>query len=263
MVGIIGLGKIGNYVLDGIVNNNLYSKNEVLLGLRRVEAKKEYKKKKYLTTLDLNTLLIKCNIIILCVKPQNYESIIAYSKSIDFKNKCIISSIAGIELDTLKGDFKNGSVYRVMPNIGAAIGKSVTTLCYDEKDELIDSARKIFETLGSVVEVNEYTLDRAMPLNGSMPAFIYLFIKDFMDVAVKNGLDYETSRNLVLDTIVSSIEYYKNSDKKINELIIDVCSKGGITICGINELYKNGFDDSIRACYQACLKRNDELKYKK
>ncbi|MBQ9449291.1 MAG: pyrroline-5-carboxylate reductase [Acholeplasmatales bacterium] len=263
MIGIVGLGKIGNYVLSGIIDKNLYSKDDVLLGLRRIEAKKEYEEKGYLTTLDLNTLFLKCNVIVLSVKPQNYDTIISYSRNIDFKNKCIISTIAGIDLETIQGDFKNGSIYRVMPNIGAALGKSVTTLCYTEKDELFETAKKVFETIGSVVEVNEYTLDKSVPLNGSMPAFIYMFIKDFIDVSVKNGLDYETSKNLILDTIVSSVEYYKESDKKINDLIIDVCSKGGITIAGLNEMYKNGFDDSIRACYQACLKRSDELKYKK
>lgn len=262
MIGIVGLGKMGKLILNGIVDGGVASKKDIILGVRRMEAKKEFENDNYYATLDLNTLFIKCNIIILAVKPQNFEQLASYSKTIDFKNKCIISIIAGIDIEILESNFKNASVYRAMPNTSAEIKRSVTTICYRKRDEYLDEAKKILGTIGIVVEVGERVLDLAVPLNGSMPAFIYLFVKDFIDTAVKNGIDFETSKKLVLESVEASIEVLKQSERKISEHIIDVCSKGGITLAGMNELYKNGFDDSIKACYQACLKRSEELKAK-
>jgi pyrroline-5-carboxylate reductase len=52
------------------------------------------------------------------------------------------------------------------------------------------------------------------------------------------------------------------SNEELDTLITNVCSKGGVTIAGLNKLYDNNFDLSIKECYSACVKRADELNAK-
>ena len=102
-------------------------------------------------------------------------------------------------------------------------------------------------------------MDATLPLNGSMPAYLYLFAKSFIDIAVKNGVDYETAKKLTAESIISSSKMILSSPDSIDTLINNVCSKGGTTIAGLYELYDNNFKEAVEKCYDACYRRSIEL----
>ncbi len=258
MLGILGIGKIGGLLAKKLTENNYINKKDMLLCVRRIEKKKEYEELGFKVTMDLNTLLLKSDTIILAVKPQNIEELKPYIVKIDFKDKCIISTLASISIDYISSIFKNASVYRVMPNIAMEYNMSNTTISfYDPK--YLRRVEEMFQFLGKTYIVKEVEMNYLTPLNGSMTAFLALFAKDFIDETKKIGLSYDFVKSIVLESIISSATLMLNSNRSIEDLIKEVCSKGGITIAGVTELYKNGFDEAIKACYEACRLRNKEL----
>ena len=78
-------------------------------------------------------------------------------------------------------------------------------------------------------------------------------------MGAKSSIDYETSKNLTAESIIASAKMILQSDESIDTLINNVCSKGGTTVKGLNELYNNNFIKAVEECYIACMKRSIEL----
>ena len=102
-------------------------------------------------------------------------------------------------------------------------------------------------------------MDIALPVNGSMPAYLFSFIREFVEKAVQEGIGRQTATSLCVNSIIGSCKLLQSSDDDLDTLISNVCSKGGTTIAGLDGMYGNGFKESIGACYDACVARSIEL----
>ena len=260
-IGFLGLGKMGSSILGGILSHHLY-KNECI-GFYTPSEKTQQKGLNFQINLAINEcdLMINSKIIILAIEPQKYDEVLDKVKDVDFSNKVIISLAPGKDIAYLKSVFKNAHVVRAMPNTPSVIGKGVTTLSFD--GEPIDEVTNIFSAIGTYVVVNESEMDKAIPLQGSMPAYIFEFVKAFVDTAREYDIKEEDAKKLALNAIIGSCELALQSDKELDSLIDSVCSRGGSTIAGLEAMRKEGFDEAVKACYKACVKRSYELKNSK
>ena len=259
---IIGLGKMGSSILEGIISSGIYKKDEILLCLHSEKKVIEYEELGYNTTLNVEDAFMDSEIILLSVKPQVFPEACINAKKYDFKSKCIISIMAGIKIETLTEYFMNASIFRTMPNTPALIKSGVTTVSTNVENKYEDTVLEIFNSIGSAYMISEDLMDQSLPLNGSMPAYLYLFAKIFIEMGAKSGIDYETSKNLTAESIIASANMILQSDESIDTLINNVCSKGGTTIAGLYELYDNHFEEAIKKCYEACVNRSIELSKK-
>ena len=257
-IGFLGLGKMGTSLLMGMLNKNLYPKEDICF--YAPSDKTKAKGRSFGINLAANEadLLEKSQIIILAVEPQKYEQIFALLGEIDTKNKTIISLAPGKNITYLKGVFKEAQIVRAMPNTPSLIGEGVTTLAFE--GETIKEVIDIFSSVGTCVVIKEEEIDKAIPLQGSMPAYIFEFVKSFVDVAKKYDLDEKDATKLALLSIIGSCELALKSEKDLDELIDSVCSPGGATIAGLDALRANNFEESIKECYRACVRHSEELK---
>ena len=261
-LGILGVGKMGSAILDGIVNSNLYDPCEILLSFRTIESSDIYKNKGFNVTINPMDLFNNANIILLAIKPQMFESVLIDSEKLDYTNKCVISIAAGIDINYLENKFPNATVVRAMPNTPSLINYGVTTVCKNKDNDLFIESIKILESIGKVYEINECEMNRTVPLNGSMPAYLFSFAKEFIKNAVDCGIDENLAKKLCVDSIIASAKLIEASNDSLDTLVSNVCSRGGVTIAGLNKLYDNGFDLSIEECYSACIRLADELNAK-
>lgn len=125
--------------------------------------------------------------LILCVKPHNTTSVAEQLKG---KAEVLYSVLAGTSIKTLKSNFNTHTVVRVMPNLAARVGASMTTLTGDiayQKEGLL-----LFNTIGETLWLNsEKELDIATALAGSGPAYLALIAEALTDGAVRQGLKRE------------------------------------------------------------------------
>lgn len=258
--GILGVGKMGGAILDGVVSANIYNKNEIILYTPNELIKNDYLKKGFVFAENEAQLFKKSKIILIAIKPQIFDEVLPIAKNFDFENRCILSIAAGKSISNISSFFKNATIVRAMPNLPASIKEGAITVCANKENELSSDAINILSSIGVVRKIKETEMDDTLALNGSMPAYAYLFAKAFIDYAVEKGIDCDVARDLTCATIKGSMDMIlENKDTPIDTLINNVCSKGGTTIAGLNKLYENGFEKAIYECSLACSNRSKEL----
>ena len=258
--GILGVGKMGGAILDGVVSSGIYDKKDILLYSPSENTQTNYKNKGFSFALNEKDLFKNSEIILISIKPQLFDEVLSKAIDLDFNNKCILSIAAGKSLKTISSYFKNATIVRAMPNLPASIKEGAITVCFNEDNKLKDEAIKILSSIGIVRTIKEEEMDDTLALNGSMPAYAYLFAKAFIDYATKKGIDFDVARDLTCEAIKGSMDMIlANKETPIQTLIDNVCSKGGTTIAGLNKLYDNEFEKAIYECSEACSNRSKEL----
>lgn len=256
-LGILGIGNMGGSILNGILNASIYNKEDVLI-----------------YDIDQTKLNVFCDIkaatsekeiienvdkLILAIKPQMMNVL----KSIDFDNSnlIVISIVAGKTVSDLKDIFGEVKIVRVMPNTPCLINEGATALSRSNNvtDAEFNEVKKMFSSIGLAVEIPDNLMNEIIPVNGSMPAFLYYFAKCFIEKAVKDGIDYSTAKALCVQGIIGSAKMIKTSDKSIDELIKDVCSPKGATLEGLKVFEKYNTKEIIEEVSNATINRAYEL----
>jgi pyrroline-5-carboxylate reductase len=154
-----------------------------------------------------------------------------------------------------------GSVLRAMPNTPAIVGRAVTGLAAGSRSSLDDLAlgRRVFETVGTVVEVPESQIDALSTVSGSGPAYVFLLVEEFTAAAVGLGFSPEEASLLVRETFLGSMELLAASDRTPEELRRQVTSPNGTTERAIAVLQDAHLADLFARATAAALARAREL----
>lgn len=255
--GFLGLGKMGSSILNGILSKGIYEKCELCFYAPSEETQNKYKNVGLSLVSSERELFISSKIILMAIKPQKYDEALDKIKGVDCGGKIVISLAPGKSIRYLNEHIRNAKIVRAMPNTPALVNKAVTTITFDgeENIEVLD----IFKSIGEVLIVNEKQIDEAIPLNGSMPAYLFEFVRGFVNASLEYNIRKEDALTLALYSIIGSCELAIQSGDDLDTLINNVCSKGGSTIAGLNELRNNNFNDIIKKCYDSCVKRSKDL----
>ena len=169
-IGIIGTGNMGESLIDGIISfmkinpNDLYASDIDNSKLNAIKSK--YK----INTLSNSNLLDSVNIIILAVKPQQIDYVLKEIQAHEQSYDLVISIAAGIETAYIEKTIqKKTPVIRVMPNICATVNNAVSALSRGKfaDENTFEIAKRLFESIGLVVEVEEQLMDVVTGLSGS------------------------------------------------------------------------------------------------
>ncbi|MDE5600118.1 MAG: pyrroline-5-carboxylate reductase [Oscillospiraceae bacterium] len=259
-IGFIGTGNMAMSIISGIYNNKVgmrimsYDINnnncEKLNNMGAIICKSSAE------------VVKKCEFIILAIKPQNFPEVLNEIKSSISEKNVIVSIAAGITEKYIQKII--GFVPRfiqIMPNTPLLIGKGATAIARGSKvdDEDFLFVKKIFSINGKTCVINIDKMNEIIPINGSSPAFIYMFAQGFLDFAKSKGIDEHIALNLFCATLNGSAQMLLNSGKSPDELIKDVSSPGGTTIAGLSVLKENDFIDIIKKTCEETTKRAYEL----
>lgn len=204
----------------------------------------------------------KSDIIVLAVKPQNYSEVLQTIKPAVNENKTFVSIAAGISIGYVQSALDcKCPVVRVMPNTPLLLKKGASALCPSDNisDEDKQLVYNMFAGSGVCEYISEGHMNEIIAVNGSSPAYIYLFAKAMADYAQKQGIDYDKAMNLVCATLEGSAEMLRKSGDSADVLIEKVSSKGGTTIAALDKLNERGFYEAVQDAMDACTKRAEEL----
>jgi pyrroline-5-carboxylate reductase len=190
----------------------------------------------------MDGFLLDNKTVILCVKPANVEEV---SLKLQGKAKVIYSVLAGTTIEKLQQYFKADATVRVMPNLAASVGKSMTTMCGNE--EFKDEAKELFSSIGSTRWLSsQKEIDIATALAGSGPAYLALIAEALADGAVKQGLKRDDAMAIMRGLFSGFGELIQTTHPAL--LKDGVMSPGGTTAAGYGALE----DKSVRsACIEA------------
>ena len=261
-IGFIGAGNMATAIVSGLIrektklpqNINVFDKDEEKLEIMANRGVNCFSSGAELTK--------NSDIIVLAVKPQNYDEVLAEIASSADESKIFVTIAAGISIDYVRrGLGIKCPMVRVMPNTPLLLGKGATALCRSDNisDGDFEEVKSMFALSGEVAVLPESQMNAVIAVNGSSPAYIYLFSFSMVDYSVSVGIDADTALRLVCKTFEGSAEMLRSSGDTPETLIDKVCSKGGTTIEAMNVLRNRQVPEIIADAMAACTKRAEEL----
>ncbi|MFV0401914.1 MAG: pyrroline-5-carboxylate reductase [Oscillospiraceae bacterium] len=259
-VGFIGVGNMAGAIIKGILKQGLYRPEEI--GLYDVSAEKLKEHPGCAAFESVPALVAACPMVVLSVKPQVFPEIMPLVKEGMKRDTVLLSIAAGITAQSIKEAVGfDCKVVLAMPNTPLLLGKGATALARvapTTKEEFA-AAMELFASAGIAEEIDPSLMKEIIPVNGSSPAFVYLFAKVLADSAEQSGIDKQVALRLICQTFIGSAQMLRDSGMGPDELIKMVCSPGGTTIAAMDALYANGFDRALEQAYAACVYRAKEL----
>lgn len=204
-------------------------------------------------------LVSQCELVFLAVKPQILESAIA---GVEFANEpLVISILAGFKIFQLERMLGMGRIIRVMPNTPCLIGKGASAISAGENVSTADVelVTSFFDSVGTIVQVEERLLDSVTGLSGSGPAYVFTFIESLIDGAVLTGMPRGIARKLALQTVIGAATMLEKTGEHPAVLRDRVTSPGGTTIEGLKALEEASFRDAVLSAVLAATQRSREL----
>jgi len=260
-IGFIGAGNMATAIVNGLLKSHT-PEETIFVHDCNVRQLKHMAELGVNIAYTIEELVENSDIIVLAVKPQNYDEVLAEIKTAVTDKKIFVTIAAGISIDYVrKGLGMDCPMVRVMPNTPLLLGKGATAVCRSENisDKDFKTIYNMFAHSGEAVELPEEQMNSVIAVNGSSPAYVYLFAKAMTDYAVSVGIDKDTALKLVAQTFIGSAEMLLSSGDDPDTLIQKVCSKGGTTIEAVNVLNENNVPQIIMEAMTACTKRAEEL----
>ena len=260
--GFIGAGNMATAIINAMIANKVIKASELYVFDLDGEKLKIMEKKGVNICHSGNEVVENCHFIVLAVKPQNYEEVLQQIKSSVTEDKVFVSIGAGISINYVLGTLaKQCGCVRVMPNTPLLLGCGATALCPSENisDGDFDFVRTMFAGSGVCEVLPENQMNTVISVNGSSPAYVYLFAKAMRDYAVEQGIDENTAVNLICATLTGSAQMILQSGDSIDTLIKKVSSPKGTTVASLEVLEKGGFYQNLKNAMRACTERAEEL----
>lgn len=261
----VGAGAMAEAVLAGMLNKRIVKPGAVSITNRSdrfrldelvynfgIQADADQKEKS----------IREADILILAMKPKDMSTALKEIKELTNPNQLMISLVAGITTSFISNLLGHEApVIRTMPNTSATIGLSATGMCQGATatEEHVAIARHIFESIGTVVLVEEDQLDAVTGLSGSGPAYVYYLVESMQAGAVQAGLDEQMARELILQTLIGAAHMLMETGEDPAQLREKVTSPNGTTQAGLDVLRSYQFEKALISCILRATERSKEL----
>ena len=262
-IALIGPGVMGEAILSGLINSKTCPADAIIISGPEND-RNSWLKEKYHVQIaaDNGAAAENADVIVLAVKPQRFTQVAKSLKGKIPAGAVIVSIIAGVKLDNLANALGNPNIIRAMPNTPARIAKGITVWTTTEavSDLQKESAVDLFKALGEEVYVDDESyMDMATAVSGTGPAYVFLFMEAMIDAAVHLGFPRRIAEQLVSQTVLGSVEFYRSSHDHPAKLRNEVTSPGGTSAEALYYLEKAGFRTAISRAILAAYERSQEL----
>ncbi len=260
-LGFIGCGNMGGALITAAAAT--LKKGEIAVCDLDTEKVARLEKDYGVVGVDMQTLAKEADFVVLGVKPQAMEKVVAPIGKILLARKdvTVVTMAAGVSIAGVRS-FIGGEVpvIRIMPNTPVAVGAGMILYALAGVSEKEHAAfRAYFEKAGKFDLIDESKIDAGSALSGCGPAFVYAFAEALADGAVECGVPRDSAALYAAQTLKGAAEmllaYGHPADLKDA-----VCSPGGTTIAGIHALESAGMRGAVMEAVTAAYKRTLELK---
>ncbi|MBL7158273.1 MAG: pyrroline-5-carboxylate reductase [Candidatus Omnitrophica bacterium] len=259
-LGIIGCGNMGSALVEGVISKRILPFNRIFISDKDPHKTKRLNRKfgpRISSTEDIGK---NCDFIIIAVKPQDSKNVIAKISENLSARKHLVSIMAGVTLKKLENlAEKKIAITRVMPNIAALVGKSMTVLCHNKlvRDKAV--VNRVLSSIGEVIEIDERHMDAATAVVGSGPAYFFYLAEHLRDAAMKLGIKKDIALRLALFTLVGSGALAEALPETPESLRARITSGKGTTEAALKVLVRKEFKKVMHEAVRAAAKRSKEL----
>ncbi len=262
-VGLIGAGNMGAAMLRGWLESGTLEPDSVIVCDKDEPKAAELALNAGVRTSRSNAEVSRqARIIVLAVKPQDSLTVLEEIAGEMDGDKVVVSIIAGLSMGSMRERLGNAvSLVRVMPNIGAQVGASISAYAVDAGQAELDTRLpvRLLEAVGNAVAVEECWLDIVTAVSGSGPAYFFLMVESLEQAAIGLGMAPDVARLLAIETLWGAARVLKESGREAGELREAVSSPGGTTMAALGVLEEAGFMKMMSQAVSAAHSRAGEL----
>lgn len=263
-IGIIGFGNMGFAVAQQLKTRyKIYVFDKETSKIENLESIAVFS--------TLSDLMKAVDIVILAVKPQDFETVLTEITH-NADGKLIISIAAGITTSYIEKYLPNARIIRTMPNLPLRVRKGMICLCEGRStnEQDLNFVVSLFSDFGKTLILSEKMMDAATAISGNGPGYLYYlceteavvkieeyakdyFIPKLIAAARSLGFSAEEARILANTTADGSIEFLRATKLSPQEARKQVASKGGSTEAGLAALQRGvSFTEAVKiACARA------------
>lgn len=260
-IAFIGSGNMASALIQGLLRSRVSRPDQLIASDVRADALAPLRDRHGIAVTQDNAAACAAPIVVLSVKPQAFPSLLPEIGPRLGPGSLVVSIAAGVPLAAIETHAPSARVIRAMPNTPALIGAGATALAVGSRasDDDFALARKIFESVGVVVEVPEALMDAVTALSGSGPAYQYFLAEALIDAGKKVGLSEQVATTLVLQTLYGAAQLMHGNTESPAELRRKVTSPGGTTHAGVSQLEARAVRAAFESCVVAARDRGREL----
>ncbi len=262
-IAILGVGKIGESLLGGLLSSGWRNADEIVVTGRRDERLREVAARHGVRATRSNAEAVSgAALVVIAVKPQDFDVLLGEIGGLLGPEQTVLSVAAAIPTARIEARLAPGvPVVRAMPNAPSLVHEGMAGLCAGAHagDEQLALAEEVLAHLGAVARVPERLMDGVTAVSGSGPAYFALLAEAMIEAGILLGLSREVSTQLVVQTMLGTAHLLRDEQMHPVELREAVTSPGGTTIRAIQELETAGVRAAFLNAIQAAMERSREL----
>ncbi|HEV3039848.1 MAG TPA: pyrroline-5-carboxylate reductase [Candidatus Angelobacter sp.] len=242
---LLGCGKLGTILLQAFLERGLVGKDEVIATIQHEGRCQSLSGQLGGVVLSTNNCeaVADAPVVLICVKPQAMPQLLAEIAPALKPGTLVISAVTAATLPFIQQQLgKDIAVVRAMPNTPAMVGAGMTGLAAGAtaKEEHLETAKNLFESVGRVAIVDEKHMDAITALSASGPAFVFVILESLAEAGVKVGLPRDLATTLAAQTLFGAAQLALKTGHHPALLKDSVTTPAGCTIDGLIELEKGG-----------------------
>lgn len=261
-VAVIGAGNMGSAICAGLLRSCGVEPTAVTMANPGQDKRQRVAQDYGVAAVERNADALPADTVFIAVKPAKVAAVAAELAAAGLGDALIVSVAAGVSTAALEdalGD--KARVVRVMPNTPLTVGAGMSGVSGGAYASAVDVelVRDAFAAMGGAVVVDESKQDIVTAISGSGPAYFELFVQCMAKAGVELGLDYDSSLELALKTMLGTAKMIDATHQDLDEAIAAVSSPGGTTVAALDAMRAGHIEQTIANGVTAAARRSKEL----
>ena len=259
-IAIIGAGAMGGAMTDGFIKSGAVKPADISVANPTAEKLEHFALQGASVTTDNKTAAEGADIVIIAVKPWLVEQVVNELKPVlNYTRQTIITVAAGISGSQftawLKKDDAVPQTFIVIPNTAIAVLASMTFIVpVNATADTTAIVKALFDNVGQTMVTDERHLSAGMTLASCGIAYAMRYVRAAAEGGVELGFKADMAKDIVLQTMKGAVELLQANGNHPEAEIDKVCTPGGLTIRGLNEMEHAGFTSAVIRGLKAAAK---------
>ncbi len=260
---LIGAGKMGTTLVKAWLTAGVVDRSEVVATARHPQRIAAVARDLGVrTSLDNRAAAAEADLVLLCVKPQTADAVLAELSPVLTPRHLLVSILASVSTSYIEERLAAPvPVVRAMPNTPSQVGAGMTAVCGGRHatPAQLQLAQSLFERLGRALVLDEKYFDAVTGLSASGPAFVYIIIESLAEGGVKAGLPRAIATELAAQACLGAARMVIETGDHPAVLKDAVTTPAGCTIDGILQLEEGGLRVTLIKTIVEASRRAREL----
>ena len=259
-IAIIGAGAMGGAMADGFIKSGAVKPADISVANPTAQKLEHFALQGASVTTDNKTAADGADIVVIAVKPWLVEQVVNELKPVlNYTRQTVITVAAGISgsqfTSWLKKDDAVPQTFIVIPNTAIAVLASMTFIVpVNATADTTATIKALFDSVGQAMVTDERHLGAGMTLASCGIAYAMRYVRAAAEGGVELGFKADMAKDIVLQTMKGAVELLQANGNHPEAEIDKVCTPGGLTIRGLNEMEHAGFTSAVIRGLKAAAK---------